>query len=341
MRFASGEYIILMLALPLLAVFFWIARRRTVERLRRLADLRLADRLSRHVSDRKAVLRAALLFGAIFLIILALTRPQMGGRSTLVKKEGIDLLFVLDVSKSMVVQDIRPSRLKRAKLELQSLMEQLSGDRVGIISFAGAAYVQSPLTGDYSAARMFLKALSPYDMPVQGTAIGPALKLSHKLLTDGSGASGSRLVVLLTDGEDHGEELEQAVQVLADAKIPVFAVGIGSASGEPIPHYDKNGGMMGYLKDGAGKTVMSRLNEKGLRSIASKTGGKYVSLQAGGTLDELRSYVGRMQKQQFESSLYTQYDEKFPYLLWPAFILLFLATLIDERRGSRWLGVRK
>lgn len=341
MRFASLEYTTLLLALPVFALFFWIARRRFLNRLNRLADSEMAGWISRRVSDRKAIVKTVLVFAAMGFMIFALTRPQMGGQSTLVKREGIDLLFVLDVSKSMEVKDIRPSRLKRAKLELQSLMEQLSGDRVGIISFAGAAFVQSPLTSDYSAAKMFLKALSPNDMPVKGTSVGDALKLAHKLFTETTETAGSRLVVLLTDGEDHGENLDEAINLLKDEKIPVFAVGIGSASGEPIPQFDDQGNMSGYLKDRNGKTVMSRLNEKALREIAQKTSGKYVNLQAGGSLDDLKDYVGTMQKQQFESSLYTQYEEKFYYLLWPAFVLLLLASLIDDRRNSRLLGVAK
>jgi len=331
----------LLLALPVFALFFWIARRRFLVKLNRLADSTMAEWLSRRVSDKKAIFKTALIFAGMGFLILALTRPQMGGHSTLVKREGIDLLFALDVSKSMEVKDIRPSRLKRAKLELQSLMEQLAGDRVGIISFAGAAFVQSPFTSDYSAAKMFLKALSPKDMPVKGTSIGEALKLSHKLFTETTETPGSRLVVLLTDGEDHGEDLAEAITLLKDDKIPVFAVGIGSASGEPIPQFDVQGNMAGYMKDRSGKTVMSRLNEKALREIALKTGGKYVNLQAGGSLDDLKDYVSTMQKQQFESSLFTQYEEKYFFLLWPAFILLLLASLIDDRRNSRLLGVAK
>lgn len=340
MRFAASEYSLLLMLVPLAAVMFWAARRRTLSRLRRLADPGLAHGLAAGISDRKAVLRTALILVAMTLLVGALVRPQMGGRSTLVKREGIDMLFVVDVSKSMLVQDIRPSRLKRAKLELQSLVEQLSGDRIGIVSFAGSAFVQCPLTSDYAAAKMFLRSLDPRDMPVQGTAIGAALKLAHRILTDESGVSGSRLVVLLTDGEDHGEEVEQAIDLLKGERIPVFVVGIGSMSGEPVPEYSEHGEMVGYLRSREGKTVMSRLDDALLRRIATSTEGRYVNLQSGGSLEELHDFVGRLQKQQFESALFTQYDEQFPVLLWPAFLLLFIATILDERRGSRWLGLR-
>jgi len=339
-RFASEWAFLLLLAVPALLLLYWAVGHLRSARLRSIGDAQLAARLVSARSERKSILKAALIIGAVLLLALALTRPQIGGKSTLVKREGIDILFVMDVSKSMLAEDIRPSRLKRAQLELQSLLMELHGDRVGIVSFAGAAFVQCPLTTDYGAARIFLKNLNPNDMPVQGTAIGDALIMAHQLLTASKESSASRLVVLLTDGEDHGKQLEESMAKLEADKIPVFVVGIGSASGEPIPEYGEDGQMSGYKKSEEGKTVMSRLNESLLSGLAEKSGGRYVSLQAGGSLSELHDYVKRMQKREFESSLYTQYDEKFPWLLWPAFLLLLAASLIDERRGSRLLGLR-
>jgi len=340
LRFASEWAFLLLLLIPALLLLFWAGRHFYRRKLLRLGEARLALRLVGVYSERKAILKIALILAAVLFLVLALTRPQVGGRSTLVKREGIDILFALDVSKSMLAEDIRPSRLKRAKLELQSLLTELKGDRVGIVSFAGAAFVQCPLTGDYGAARIFLKHLNPNDMPVQGTAIGEALELSHKLLTGSDERSASRLVVLLTDGEEHGENVKEALVKFEADKIPVFVVGIGSASGEPIPEYGEDGQMSGYIKSKAGKTVMSRLNDSLLSNIAAQTGGRYISLQAGGSLSELHDYVRRMQKREFESSLYTQYDEKFTYLLWPAFVLLFLASMLSERRRSKFKAVR-
>jgi len=339
-RFASEWAFILLLAVPALLLIYWAVGHMRMARLRRVGDEHLAERLIGARSERKSILKAALVIGAVFLLALSLTRPQIGGKSTLVKREGIDILFVLDVSKSMLAEDIRPSRLKRAQLELQSLLMELHGDRVGIVSFAGAAFLQCPLTTDYGAARIFLKNINPDDMPVQGTAIGDALAMAHQLLTSSKESSASRLVVLLTDGEDHGKQLDEALSKLEADKIPIFVVGIGSASGEPIPEYGEDGHMSGYKKSKEGKTVMSRLNEPLLAGLAEKSGGRYVSLQSGGSLSELHDYVKRMQKREFESSLYTQYDEKFPWLLWPAFLLLLAASFIDERRGSRLLGLR-
>lgn len=327
--------------LPAVALMFWAARRQAIAKLKKIADESLHKRLTEHLSEKKTILRNALLLAAIFFAVLALARPQLDGRSTLVKKEGIDILFAIDVSKSMLVRDIRPSRLERAKLEIRAIIEELKGDRVGIVSFAGAAFVQCPLTTDYAASRLFLKSLSPNDMPVMGTAIGEALNLSHKLLTSGDSPAGSRLVVLLTDGEDHGEAIKEAMVKLEEDDIPVFVVGIGSHSGEPIPDYDQRGRMTGYHKDTGGQTVMSRLNEKVLKRVADHSGGEYLNLQSGGTMEALHRYIEKMQKQEFESSLYTQYDEKFHWLLWPAFLFLLLATFIDERRGTRGFGVLK
>lgn len=334
MTFGAPLYALLLLLLPAVGLLFYLRRRFHAQRLAAHSDPALRPLLQKETSEKRALVSGALVLLALGLIVLALTRPQMGGRSTLVKREGIDLLFVLDVSKSMLTEDIRPSRLKRAKLELSSLLDQLKGDRVGIVSFAGAAYVQSPLTTDYSAARLFLRNLEPKDMPVPGTAIGAALKLADTLFTTEKTAAGSRLVVLLTDGEDHGTELDEAVAKLKASKIPVFVVGIGSATGEPIPETDENGASVSYLRDKDGKTVMSRLDESRLRRIAEATGGAYVNLQAGGTFEELKRAVSNLQKQQFANALYTQYDEKYAWLLVPAFFALFAASVIGRRKRA-------
>ncbi len=335
MQFANDQALLLLLGIPFLLMAFWLSRRRWLRAQKRLGDAGLSRRLLERVSDTKGLLRITLFVVALFLLTLALARPQTGGKSTLVKREGIDILFVLDLSKSMLAKDIRPSRLQRAKLELNSLMDELRGDRVGLIGFAGMAFVQSPLTTDYAAARLFLKSMSPKDVPVQGTAVGSALKLAHTLLTETEGVAKSRLVVLLTDGEDHGEQMKDALALLKKDNIPVYAVGIGSQSGEPIP---EEGGQ-GYKKSKDGKTVMSRMNESLLANAARSTGGRYVNLQAGSSLVQLKEYVSTMQKEEFESSLYTQYDEHFPWLLWPAFLCLLAAAVLDERRGSRWFGI--
>lgn len=337
MSFGTPLFALLFLLLPLLGLLFWAARRLEAQRLQRSADAPLRPGLVQDRSERKRLLQGALVLLAVALLVAALMRPQMGGRSTLVTREGIDLLFALDVSKSMLTEDIRPSRLKRAKLEIASVLDQLKGDRVGLISFAGDAYVQSPLTTDYAAMRLFLRNLEPKDMPNGGTAIGAALTLADTLFTGAEKtAAGSRLVVLMTDGEDHGTQLDEALQKLAADKIPVFVVGIGSASGDPIPLAGADGS--GYVRDKDGRTVMSRLDESKLRHIAEASGGSYVNLQGGGTLDELKRTVSNLQKQQMQSALYTQYDEKYAWLLIPAFVCLFAAALLDERRGSRWLG---
>ena len=335
MQFANDQALLLLLGIPFLLMALWLSRRRWEQARARLGDAPLVRRLLRDTSDTKSLLRTTLFLVAVLFLTVALARPQTGGKSTLVKREGIDILFVLDLSKSMLAKDIRPSRLQRAKLELNSLMDELRGDRVGLIGFAGMAYVQSPLTTDYAAARLFLKSMSSADVPVQGTAIGSALKLAHSMLTETEGVAKSRLVVLLTDGEDHGKELTEALALLKKDGIAVYAVGIGSQSGEPIPEEDGTG----YKKAKDGKTVMSRINESLLADAARATGGRYVNLQAGSTLVQLKEYVSTMQKEEFESSLYTQYDEHFPWLLWPAFLCLLGAGLLDERRGSRWFGL--
>ena len=341
MRFDQEEMLFWLLCLPFVGFILWLGRRAFVHRARRLADAVPAQRLLLSFSDRKSLLSSFFILGALVFLIFALTRPQVGGNSTLVKKEGIDLLFVLDVSKSMLARDIRPDRLRRAKLELESLIDELKGDRVGLIAFAGTSFIQCPMTTDYAAAKLFLKSVSPEDIPVQGTAIGQALDQAHTLLTSSKDKAKSRLVVLLTDGEDHGEKVKEALAKLTKEKIQVVAVGIGSASGEPIPETDDSGANLGYKKGKDGRTVMSRLNEQLLVSIARSTGGRYLSLQAGGSLIELKEMISRMQRTEFEASLYTQYDELYRWGLIPALLLLWFGALLDRRRGSRVLGIGK
>ena len=340
MRFGAEYMLFFLIVPPLAAVLLWIARRSFLERKRRLASQVFADRLVYSVSERKTLLQSFFLLFGLTLLVLAMARPQMGGASTLVKREGIDLLFVLDVSKSMLAQDIRPDRLRRAQLELDSLIDELRGDRVGLIAFAGTSFVQCPMTTDYAAAKMFLKAVGPNDVPVKGTAVGPALEQAYTLLTERKEGAKSRIVVLLTDGEDYGEKVDEAVAKLAKEKIPVITVGIGSASGEPIPETDDGGQSAGYKKGKDGRTVMSRLNEELLLRISGRTGGRYINLQGGGSLVQLKELISKMQRSEFESSIYTRYDELYRWPLIPAFLMLFAGALLDRRRGSRLLGVK-
>ena len=310
MRLARPEFLLGLLAAALvlfLAVAAALRRHRTLE------GLFLPPTLAR-AAPGAAPLRHGLRFGSVGLALvcfsLALAQPQCGTHSELAKRYGIDLVIALDASRSMLAKDIKPNRIDRAKLELSSLLERLEGDRVGIVVFAGDAFTQCPLTNDYAAARMFLKAVDTTNMPVQGTDLSRALEEAKELLVQAERGAKARAIVLLTDGEDTsgGNDLNDQIEQLAGLGIKVITVGIGSASGEPIPETDKKGNFVGYKKDRAGNTVMTRLDETALQAIADRTEGRYVRSVAGGIgMGEVHEELDRLDKAEFESRLTVKY----------------------------------
>ncbi len=270
---------------------------------------------------------------SLLLFSLALAQPQCGSRAELTKRRGIDVVVALDASKSMRARDVLPSRLDRAKLELSTLLDELKGDRVAIIAFAGDAFVQCPLTSDYAAAKLFLRAIDPDQMQEGGTNIGAALQTSKQVLDGADRGAKDRVVVLLSDGEDLSGEVGEAIEALKAAGIKVFTVGIGSAGGEPIPVLDKQGDRTGYLKDpSTGQTVLSRLDEAGLEAISQATGGEYFHRAGAVAVPEVAARIDRLQKSELESRITVRYDERFQAFLLPGLALLVLGMLV----GGRW-----
>jgi Ca-activated chloride channel family protein len=274
---------------------------------------------------------------ALSLFSLALAQPQCGTHSELAKRYGIDLVVALDASSSMLAQDIKPSRLERAKLELSALLDRLRGDRVGIVVFAGDAFTQCPLTSDYAAAKMFLKAIDTTNMPVQGTNIARALEESRDLLVDAERGAKARAVVLLTDGEDTaGSDVNKEAELLSGLGIKVIAVGIGSLTGEPIPELDKKGNRVGFKKDSSGAIVMSRLDETGLQALADKTTGRYIHSVSGSVgVQEVWEELDRLDKAEFETRLTVKYDERFQFFALPGLLLLLIGAAIRPGREVR------
>ena len=270
------------------------------------------------------------------LLLVAAAGPQCGERTEIVKRSGIDLVVALDASTSMLARDVKPSRLERAKVEVSALLDRLHGDRVGLVVFAGEAFVQCPLTTDYSAAKLFLRAVDPAAMPQQGTAIAGALHEARRVLEGGGRGGAARAVLLITDGEDNEGEALDAARELGDAGLRVYAVAVGSEEGEPIPLTDAKGNVTGYKKDREGRTVLTRTDVAGLRELTSRGGGKVLSaagadLGVGGVVDELE----KLQKGELESRLAVQYDDRYPYVAWPALALLCAAAALGEGQLRR------
>ncbi len=287
------------------------------------------------------VTRAGLMLTGVALLIVAFAGPQYGSRTRVLRKRGIDVVIALDFSKSMLAQDVHPSRIKRAKAELERLLAELDGDRVGLVAFAGDA-MAFPMTVDYSAIRLFLRDLGPIDMPVGGTAIGKALIASKRLIETSSERGRdesaipdrSRVVILLTDGEDHEGDPIAAAKELAASGIQVYAVGIGSGSGEPIPSYTADGTLVGHMKDSDGRIVMTSLsaeNEETLKEIASITGGTYVRAEEGTVgVTQIRRELAKLQASEKKARRITVHENRFALVLLPAFLLLVFEALLPE-----------
>jgi len=282
-----------------------------------------------------------LLITGAALLIVALAGPQYGSRTRVLRKRGIDIVVALDFSKSMLAQDVHPSRIKRAKGELEHLLSDLDGDRVGLVAFAGDA-MAFPMTVDYSAVRLFLRDLGPMDMPVGGTAIGKALIASKRLIESSNGGPGaesgtdqrSKVVILLTDGEDHEGDPVAAAKELSGAGIKVYTVGIGAGSGEPIPSYTADGTLVGHMKDAEGRLVMTSLspeNEEILKKIASITGGEYVRAEEGTVgMNQIRAELATLQASERKARRVTVHENRFVLALLPGFLLLLLEALLPE-----------
>lgn len=321
------------LALIPIGVMAGSRRRRRMES---IFGERLGAALAPGLSVARPVWRAVLQCAGLSLLGIALAQPQCGGHSEPVVRRGVDLVVALDASKSMLARDVAPDRISRARLELTTLLDSLKGDRVGIVAFAGEAHVQCPMTSDYSAAKLFLRAVDPGQMPQGGTNVGDALRVSKRMLEETGSGTQDRVVVLLSDGEDLEGGAKAAAAELAEAGIRVFAVGIGSEEGEPVPRLDRKGRFLDFQKDQEGQTVVSRLDAAGLRALAESTGGAYFHAPRGVAIEQVVSLVDRMKKAEYESRVTYRYNEQFQrfglagLLLWALGLLISASSLRRE-----------
>lgn len=348
MTWHSTELLWLLLLVPALASLLVLGFR-----FRRRAEQRVfaSDQAQSMIAGRSPALRAArgvLLVLGVGFVIVALARPQYGSRTRMLRKRGVDVVVALDFSKSMLARDVKPSRIDRAKAELMRFISELGGDRIGIVAFAGET-MEFPMTVDYSAAALFFRDLGPADMPVGGTAIGRALVSAKHLLERASRTEEkapedrARVVILMTDGEDHEGDPVAAAKELGEIGARVFVVGIGSRSGEPIPTYANDGTWTGYIRDEAGNPVVSALsadNEKQLQEIASVGNGKYIHAGVGSVgMDAIRAEMRRMKQAELEARRITVHEERYALVLLLGFLLILLETLLPEsllgRRISR------
>lgn len=333
-RFAHLHYLYALAFVPLLALLYLWSRRIRKKSLQLFANPVLFQQLSPASAKRKAGAKFTLFLVAMILLIVALADPQIGTKLETVKREGVDIVFALDVSNSMKAEDFRPNRLENAKRQISLLLQRLQSDRVAIVIFAGNAFLQLPLTTDYSAAQLFLSSIDTDFLSVQGTAIGSAIRLGMKSFVRGE--KKHRVILVISDGEDFEEEAIAAAKEAAADGIIVHAIGMGSPQGVPIPIY-QNGAQTGFKKDEDGNVVITRLNETLLQQIADAGKGRY--LRAANRQDELETLfkdIEGMEKKQLAARVYTEFEDRFQYPLFAALALLLFEFFVSERR-TRWL----
>jgi len=299
----------------------------------RFGDTTVISSLMPEASTSKPFLKFLLVLMATAFLVVGIVDPQIGSKLENVKREGIDLYLVLDVSNSMLAEDIKPNRLERSKLAISTLIDKLQGDRVGIIIFAGNAYKQLPLTTDYSAAKLFLSAVDTKIVPTQGTAIGEAIEMAA--LSFGE-TEHNKAIIVITDGENHEDDAIQAATYANELGISVFTIGMGLPEGAPIPLYNSYGIQTGFKKDKQNTTVITKLNEDMLRQIAAAGGGAYARANNASTgLKRIFDDINAIDKKEIETRQFTDYEDRFQIFIGIAIILLIIELLVADRK-TRW-----
>ncbi len=333
-RFENPDYFYFLLFIPFATLLFILARMSLQRNLKRWSDTQLLERLLPDYSPWRPIVRFIVWNLAFVMLIIAVANPQIGSKLVKVKQKGIDMVVCLDVSNSMLAQDIKPNRLENAKLAITKLVDQLKGDRIGIVVFAGKAYMQLPITSDYAAARMFISKISTELIPTQGTAIAEAIRMAHETFTTDTR---SKAIIIITDGEDHeGNVMEEAEKASADG-IRIYTLGVGSPEGAPIPIFGPDGSITGYRKDKDGNTIMTRLDEITLQKIASTGNGLYIrSANTNQALRKIFEEINQLEKTEFDTRLFSEYDSRFYYFLWMGLALLIAELFISLRKSKLW-----
>jgi Ca-activated chloride channel family protein len=338
MRFENPQFFWLLMCVPILATFFFWSIRDRWNSLKVFADLAIVNKLTRDLSRARQYGKYILITCGFFFSVLALAGPQYGAELKIAQRTGSDVVIVLDVSRSMLAEDLKPSRLVHAKQQIRELLDRLQGDRVALVIFAGQAFVQCPLTQDYGGVEMFLDVVDVGMIPVQGTAIGDAIRLAADCFDDKEGQH--KVVVLFTDGEEHvGDPIKIANQ-LAEKDIRIFAVGLGTNDGELIPQGEMGGGRS-YHKDKGGNYVKTRLDEETLTSISLATNGDYFrSTQKGEELSLISDQISNMDQREFASAPTTNFEDRFQIPLFFALLFFLSEAFLGDRRvlSNIWKG---
>lgn len=334
-RFGEPIYLYLLLIVPFLVVFYLYTNYRRRKRLRQYGDPELMARLMPDVSKYRPDVKFWLVTAAFVMVIFMLARPQFGSKMETVKRQGVETVVALDISNSMLAQDVTPSRLEKSKKLVSRLVETFNNDKVAMIVFAGEAFTQLPITSDYISAKMFLETISPSLITTQGTDIRGAIDLSMKSFTPNEGVG--RAIVLITDGENHEGGAVEAARQAAEKGVRVFVLGVGSPDGSPIPVEGTND----FRRDKDGNVVVTKLNEQMCQEIAKAGNGMYVRVDNTNNAERaLNAEIDKLAKADVETQVYTEFDEQFDVLAWLALVLLAVDVMLLNRKNPLFKNVK-
>ena len=334
MRFAQPEFFYLLTIVPLLVLFYAIQFRRRREALKQLGQIQLINRLARSTVEGRQSIKASLVLAILVSFTLALARPQFGIEAETVKQEGFSVMVVLDVSNSMLAEDVKPNRLSQAKYAIRTLLKKLSNDQIGLVVFAGSAFLQCPLTSDYSMIELFLDGIDTQTVGTQGTAISEALLIAGNSFRENQ--KGSKAILLITDGENHYKDPAVVASTLATQDIQIYVIGIGTLTGAPIPLRNTNGMVIGHMRDQSGNVVISKLDESILRKVAETSEGLYQITSPGGNeIDLVYDAIVSLEKSELESREFEDYIERYQYILFLGLLLLIVDNIIRDRKILR------
>lgn len=329
-HFANPEYLYALLIIPLLVIGFIFAQAARKKSIERFGDRNVIAKLMPLVSKRRPAIKFTLILLVLSLVIVAASRPQFGSKLREVKSEGVEIIIALDVSNSMLAEDIKPNRLEAAKRAIGRMLENLNNDKIGLIVFAGDAYTQVPVTTDYSATKMMLSTISTNIVQEQGTAIGEAIRLAMKSFSPNNDEK--KALVIITDGENHEDNPVEAAKEAKEKGVVIYTIGLGDSKGTPIPIP----GSSDYRKDREGRVIMTSLNENMLVEIANAADGKYI--RANNTrigLDALYKEIEKLDKTELESVVYAEYEDVFQYIIFLAILILVLDFLVLNRKNKQ------
>lgn len=334
MELDESKYIYLLFIVPFLVLLFLYNQFWKRKKQREFGDLELVKKLSPEKSVFKPILKLVVMLLAIIALIFGLVNPKVGTKIETIKREGIDIVFAMDVSKSMLAEDVAPSRLEKSKQIVSQIINQLGSDRIGIVAYAASAFPVLPITTDYSSAKMFLQSMNTDIVSSQGTSLDEAIQLSATYFDQKSKTS--KLLILISDGEDHSEGAEEAAEEANKAGLKIISIGIGTQKGGPIP-LRVNGSVQSFKRNSNNEVVITQLNKESLIRIAKATKGGYVDgTNTKVVLEYVKNTLDKIQKTEFESTQMANFQSQFQWLLGIAFILLFLDIFFLERK-TKWV----